>query len=282
MLSTGTPFPTPDPGWPTNPTINAAFTIGAAIPLIVGLVLAARIYRAEGSPVGFICIVGGAVASLVEPLVTYVGFVHYPPQQQWTVFSGFGESIPLFLTLAYAAEIGLGSFTVWRLLGRGGGPRVVMRVWWIVMLADVLLETPALWLKVFYYYGPRPLDLFGFPLYWAPLDATLALLPGVLLYLFQRREWRVWHYLLVIALYPSNVMLVYLGAGWPIFSLQHAQVSIGWLWAVSPLTLLLCWVLARAVAAFSVLPSDAVESVRSAFRTEARRSPRDPQEATGG
>jgi len=282
MLPTRTPFPTPDPGWPTNPTINASFTIGAAIPLLIGLFLAVRIYRAEGSPVGFICIVGGAVASLVEPLVTYVGFVHYPPQGQWTVFSGFGESIPLFLTLAYSAEIGLGSFAVWRLLGRGGGPRAVMRVWWLVMLADVLLETPALKLNVFYYYGPRPLNFFGFPLYWAPLDATLGLLPGVLLYLFQRREWRIGDYLLVIALYPTNVMLVYLGAGWPIFSLQHAEVWSVWLWAVSPLTLLLCWVLARTAAALTVLPSDAVESVRSAFRAGARRSPRDPQEATGG
>jgi hypothetical protein len=252
-----------DPSWPTNPTVNAVFTVGAALPLLLGLWLALRVYRTEHNTLGFVCILGGALASMIEPLVTYVGYVHYPAGGIST-FSGFGETIPLFVTLAYAAEIGLGSFAVWRLLVAGGGAKAVLKVWWCVLVADIVLETPALWLHVFYYYGPRPLNLWGFPLYWAPMDATLAILPGVLLFLLWHRRWNVWHHLVTLLWYPANVMIVYLGAGWPIFSLQHAAVSEVWLWVVSPLTLGMSYLMARSFAALSTLPPDAVKAVRRA------------------
>jgi hypothetical protein len=269
-------FPLPDPAWPTTPWINAVFTVCAGMPIVLGLLYSARLFVRERNPIGFVCILGGAIAALVEPLVTYVGLVHYPTKGQWTVITGFGESIPLFLVFAYTAEIGVGSFAVWHLLRKGVGPRAVMKVWWVLLGADIVLETAALWLNVFYYYGPRPLNFFGLPLYWSALDAALAILPGVLLYLLWRKEWTVWHYLLVLALFPVNALAIYVGAGWPIFTLQHADVYIAWLWVVAFVTLLYTYILVRGFAALSVTDAVAIGRFRNAVMT--LRAQRDPAE----
>lgn len=255
--------PVPDPSWPTNPAINAAFTAGAGLAVLAGLVFAFRCYRREGTVVGFVCLLGGAVASLFEPLTAANAFVYYPVQEQLTLFTAYGVRIPLFLTLAYTAEIGLGSLALWRLLRAGGGPSAVMRVWLLVALGDVLLETPALWLRVFYYYGPQPLNLWGMPLYWAPLDGALGILPAVLLHLLHGPGWRAWHHLVLIALYPTSVAAFYVGAGWPVWTLMNTGAPMPWIWAGGLLTVALTYLFVRALAALSALPPDAV---RNAWR----------------
>jgi hypothetical protein len=256
--------PVADFSWPTDPTINAIFTIGAGIAVLGGLVASYRYYRREGTVVGFVCMIGGAVASLIEPMTGANAFVYYPRQEQWTLFTAYDVRIPAFLTLAYAAEIGLGALATWRLLRAGAGPTGVLRVWAVVALGDLLLETPALWLHVFYYYGPQPWSLWGFPLYWAPLDGALGILPAVALHLLHRPGWRPRHYLVTITLFPTSVALFYFGAGWPLWTLMHTDLPEPWMWLGGAITVALACLFVRALAALSTLPPSAVEVMRTA------------------
>lgn len=265
-----TRHPVVDPAWPTNPTINLLFTAGSGLAVLAGLVMAVRYYRREGTIAGFTCLVGGAVASLFEPLTAANGFVYYPRQEQITLFAAYDVKIPLFLTLSYTAEIGLGAMAVWRLLRAGGGPAAITKVWLVVALGDVILETPALWLHVFYYYGPQPLDLWGMPMYWAVLDGALGVLPGVVIYLC--RDWarKAWHQLVIVALFPSSVAFFYVGAGWPIWTLMHTDLPEPWIWAGSLVTVALTYLFVRVLAAASTLSPDAVAGLRG-VRTGAVR-----------
>lgn len=255
--------PVVDPGWDTSPTINAIFTIGAGLAVLGGLWASYRYYRREGTIVGFVCLAGGAVASLFEPLTAANAFVYYPHEEQWTVFTAYDVKIPLFLTFAYTAEIGLGALATWRLLLGGHGPHALLGVWAVVAIGDVVLETPALWLDVFYYYGPQPLDLWGMPLYWAVLDGALGLLPGVVIYLLWNHRWRPQHYLALIALFPFSVAVCYVGAGWPIWTLMHTDVSKVWIWLASLVTVAMTYLLVRTLAALSAMPPPVVEQLRT-------------------
>jgi hypothetical protein len=252
--------PVVDPAWPTNPTINLIFTAGSG--------LAVRYYRREGTVAGFTCLAGGAVASLFEPLTAANGFVYYPRQEQITLFAAYDVRIPLFLTLSYTAEIGLGALAVWRLLRGGGGPAAIFKVWLVVALGDVVLETPALWLHVFYYYGPQPLDLWGMPVYWAVLDGALGILPGVVIYLCGDWARKAWHQLVLVALFPSSVAFFYAGAGWPIWTLMHTDLPEPWIWAGSLVTAALTYLFVRALAALSTLSPDVVDGLRAVRRAE--------------
>lgn len=260
--------PVVDPSWPTNPTINLIFTAGSGLAVLAGLVMAVRYYRREGTVAGFTCLAGGAVASLFEPLTAANGFVYYPRQEQITLFAAYDVKIPLFLTLSYTAEIGLGAMAVWRLLLGGGGPRAITKVWLIVALGDVILETPALLLHVFYYYGPQPLDLWGMPMYWAVLDGALGILPGVVIYLCGEggHDWarKAWHQLVIVALFPSSVAFFYVGAGWPIWTLMHTDLPEPWIWAGSLVTVALTYLFVRVLAAVSTLPPEVVAGLRTA------------------
>ncbi len=255
--------PAVDPTWDTTPAINAIFTCGAGFAVLVGLWLALRYYRTEGTPVGFVCIAGGALASLFEPLTAANAFVYYPHEAQWTLFTAYGVKIPLFLTLAYTSEIGLGALVTWRLLLAGRGPSALLGVWLIVAAGDVLLETPALWLNVFYYYGPQPLDFWGMPLYWAVLDGALGLLPAVILYLLWDRTWRLQHYLALLAVFPLSVALFYVGAGWPIWTLMNTDHHEAWIWLSSLVTVAIAALLVRGLAIVSTTPPATIAELRS-------------------
>jgi len=265
--------PVVDPAWPTNPTINLIFTAGSGLAVLAGLALAVRYYRQEGTVAGFTCLVGGAVASLFEPLTAANGFVYYPRQEQITLFAAYDVKIPLFLTLSYTAEIGLGALAVWRLLRAGGGPQAIVKVWLVVALGDVVLETPALWLHVFYYYGPQPLDLWGMPMYWAVLDGALGILPGVVEYLTQPWARKPWHQLVIVALFPSSVAFFYVGAGWPIWTLMHTDLPEPWIWAGSLVTVALTYLFVRVLAAASTLSPEVVAGLRAVgWAPRARRA----------
>jgi len=253
----------PDPAGPTSPAVDVIFTVAAGLAVLVGVALSIRYFRRERTPLGFVCMAGGAVASLFEPIAAANGLVHYPRAGQVILFSAYGVDIPLFLTLAYTAEIGLGALATWRLLRAGRGPNAIARVWLLIALGDILLETPALWLHVFSYYGPQPLNLWGMPLYWAPLDGALGILPAVLIHLLHRPSWKLRQYLVTVAVFPSSVAIFYMGAGWPIFLLMHTGVALPWIWLAALASIGLTYLFVRGLAALSTLPRDTVDEVRA-------------------
>jgi hypothetical protein len=254
--------PVPDPNWPTNPTINAAFTIGAGVVVLVGLVLAFRYWRREGTLVGFACIAGAAIASLTETITAANAYVYYPVQGQWTVFTAYGVKIPLFLTLSYIGEVGLGAMATWRALKAGGGPGVLLRIWLVVAVTDIVFETVALWLNVFYYYGPQPLNPWRMPLYWGFMDGALGLLPGVLAYLLLRGRTGPVGWLAYLAVFPAALMFVYVGTGWPIWITMHTDLPMVWIQLAGLLSVVLVYLYVRAVAALATLPPEVADGLR--------------------
>jgi hypothetical protein len=152
---------------------------------------------------------------------------------------------------------------VWRALKAGGGQGVILRIWLIVAISDIVFETPALWLRVFYYYGPQPLDLWGMPLYWGFMDGALGVAPGVLAYLLWRREWGVGQHLALLMTFPASLMFVYVGAGWPIWFTMHTDLHQAWIEAAALVAVALVFLWVRAMAGLSRLPADAVDVLRT-------------------
>lgn len=254
----------PDLTGPASPTVDVVFTVAAGLAVLVGVALSIHYFRRERTPLGFVCMAGGVVASLFEPIAAANGLVNYPRAGQVILFSSYGVDIPLFLTLAYTAEIGLGALATWRLLRAGRGPDAIARVWLLIALGDILLETPALWLHVFSYYGPQPLNLWGMPLYWAPLDGALGILPAVIIHLLHRPSWKLWQYLVIVAVFPSSVAFFYMGAGWPIFLSMHSGIAMPWIWLAALMSMGLTYLFVRCLAALSTLSQDTVDEIRAA------------------
>src|SRR5688500_2410696 len=92
-------IPQPPQGMEMNRTAQAVFTIGQVIPCLVMAFIAWRIWRKERSPIPALCMVGGAFAMFMEPIVDVLGLVWFPRDGQWVLFETWGRPIPWFLVV---------------------------------------------------------------------------------------------------------------------------------------------------------------------------------------
>jgi hypothetical protein len=167
---------------------------------------------------------GGAVSSLLEPFRDNVVLVWYPPHQNLGAYQAFGRTIPMFVPIGYAWFCGGLLYLAARIYQRGVSAKHVWALLGAVVAVDFVAIGMTTWIGVMGFYGRPPLNVAGYPLWWAAFDGADVILGGaVILWLLPRLKGRGLLWLLVI---PSLVLGAVSGAvGWPITTALNSQWS---------------------------------------------------------
>lgn len=158
-------------------TMLVTVSLLLAVAVAIGICLLVR----DRDPLFLYCLVGGALATFVEPVVDVLGLIYFPEKGTSAAFTLFGRGMPLFAVISYAATIGTFAYLAYRYLERGITPARLMVAWATIAIFNTLGETPAVHLNLYRYYGHQPLDPWGFPLWIAFVDPLPAILAGALL-----------------------------------------------------------------------------------------------------
>jgi hypothetical protein len=230
-------FPQPPQGMEMNRTAQAIFTIGQIVPCLVMAFIAWRIWRKERSPIPALCMVGGAFAVFMEPIVDVLGQVWFPRDGQWRMFETWGRPIPWFLVV-YVWYVGGQAFLSYRKLDRGARGRDIWKLYGLFFVVNVILETPGLYMDLYTYYGHQPLNFFRLPLWWPAVNAAMPILAGTLIFLL--RPWlKGWRILAVIPLVPAADGMANAAVAWPTWSALNTQLPAAVVWTAGCVTVAL-------------------------------------------
>lgn len=218
-------IPQPPGGLEMNAAGQTIFTIGVTIPWVVAIVLAVRYWRRHGTPIPLLFLVGGAICIVFEPIVDVLGHVLFPRENQWVGFESFGRPIPMFMWPVYSWFVGGQAFLVWYLLRRGMTRNQLWKFWLTVMGINVVLETPGLLMDVYTYYGHQPFNPWGLPLWWPPVNATMPIVAGYVVYKMTPllTGWRV---LAVIPMVPMADGMANGAIAWPVWTALNTNLGM--------------------------------------------------------
>jgi hypothetical protein len=215
------------------------FTLAQIPPLIMAVVLARRWAREHRSAIPYLFLAGGALAMLNEPVVDYNGLVWFPTHGQWTLYTTFGISQPIWLALAYLWFFGGQPMVLWHLLQRGLPAARLWRAFGAVVAVDIVLEHPGLYANLFLYYGHQPFQFTRFPLWWGVVNATTPIVAATLVYVLAdhltgRRVWGV------LALVPIVQAATNAGTAFPVWNTLNTGLPWPATWAAGFVTVGLC------------------------------------------
>jgi hypothetical protein len=239
-------IPQPPTGMEMNRTAQAIFTIGQAVPCLVLAFFAWRIWQKERSPIPALLMAGGAFAMFMEPIVDVLGQVWFPREGQWVLFETWGRPIPWFIVV-YIWYVGGQSLITFRSLERGAVARDIWKLYGLFFVANLICETPGLYMDLYTYYGDQPLDFFRLPLCWPAVNATMPIVAGALVFLLKpyMTGWRV---LGVIPLVPAADGAANIAAAWPVWSALNTRLPDVAVWTAGCITLALASLVIHVIA----------------------------------
>lgn len=208
-------FPQPPVGMEMNTTWQAVFTVGQAIPATIMIIIAVVMLRRYGTPIPLLCLVGGAVAILIEPVVDVLGLVWFPREGQWVLFEAFGRQLPVFL-IVYIWFVGGQTFLVWHRMERGVTTREIWLMYLAFTIINIPTETPGLYMDLYAYYGAQPFTPFRLPLMWPIVNALMPLAAATAIYRL-RPYLHGWRVVGVVALVPMADGTVNLATAFPLY-----------------------------------------------------------------
>jgi hypothetical protein len=239
-------FPQPPQGLHMNTTAQAIFTIGQAVPCLVLAFFAWRMWQKERSPVAALCMIGGAIAMFMEPIVDVLGQVWFPRHGQWVLFETWGRPIPWFIVV-YVWYVGGQALISFRRLEHGAVARDIWKLYGLFFVANVICETPGLYMNLYTYYGHQPLNFFRLPLWWPAVNAAMPILAGTLIFLLlpSMKGWRV---LGVIPLIPAADGMANAAVAWPTWNALNTRLPAAFVWTAGCLTVALASLMIHVIA----------------------------------
>jgi hypothetical protein len=109
----------------------------------------------------------------------------------------------------------------------------------LVVVVDILLEHPGLYMNLFFYYGHQPFWFTRFPLWWGAVNATIPIVSVTLVYLL-RPHLRGWRILAVVPLIPVVQAGVSAAVSWPVWNTINTSLPAAVVWVAGALTIGLC------------------------------------------
>ena len=245
---------------------QAVFTAFIFLPLGVALGIAVRnLIRGEG-PVLLLCLAGGAIAAVFEPIVDVLGLVFFPRQGSWIAFETMGRPVPLLIAFVYPWYVGGQGYLAYRLFQRGIDRRGVFQLWAIFFAVNIALETPGLIANVYTYYGRQPFDFWGFPLWWGFVNPVMPLIAGALILRVRPYLGSGWRLLGIIPLIPVADGLANAGVAWPMWATLNTDLPSVATYAAAIVTLGLAlyavWIISLVVSRPAEQVEQAVVPVR--------------------
>lgn len=244
-------------------TAQALFTLFIFAPLGVMLVFAVRMIVRDRDPLMLICIAGGAVAMLFEPIVDVLGLVWFPRENQWIAFEAFGRPIPLFVAFVYPWFVGGQGYLAYRRFARGIDLRSVFQLWATFAVCDVLLESPGVLADTYRYYGDQAFNPWGFPFWWGWVNAVMPLMVGALVLRLRPILGDGRKLLLLIPLVPMADGMANGGTAWPVWLTLNTELGMVWTHAGAIASLGLAVIAVWLIGLVVVAPTSATAGVAS-------------------
>lgn len=253
MLSTflaAAPIPKhPDSLMPYTPEI--VFTVFLGIPVVIGLFFAVRHLVTGKGPLLLMCLLGGSIACLWEPIVDTLGLCYIKEGASITTFSSMGRDFPLFINFVYIWYVGGLAFLAYRIYENGITKKALFLLYGMDACINIMLESPGVLMGAYEYYGPQPLDFWGLPLWWVCVNPLMPMIIGALIYRLKpyMPGWRI---MAIIPLIPMSDGLANAATAWPVWTALNADSSLlvshlAWLVTLG-LALYVVWILSLVVA----------------------------------
>jgi len=198
-------------------------------------------------------LIGAGLAGFVEAQLDLLSRIWWASDLP-TAYTVFGRPIPTLVLATYSLAIGGGMYLVYRICAAGAKRTDIIRLGVVLMVAESVFEMILMTTSFYKYYGPQPLRVFGFPLYWGAINSVSMVAGGVGVYAYRERlTGRA--ALLTIAIPPLAFGLDF-AVGWPTWDVMNTHASQLTMSLVSLSTIALCgaelymlsWVVERSTA----------------------------------
>ena len=163
---------------------QVVYTVLLAVPLVGLGGWCLLQWRKERDAVPLLCLAGGAMCVLFEPIVDILGLCWYPRHGQWKLFETLGRPIPVGVLFGYMWAFG-GLTAVAYITLRRKGPAAVARLYpWFIGLS-IPFELIANHTGFYVYYGRQPLRILDWPAWWGPVNFAVPIVAAVMLVRFR-------------------------------------------------------------------------------------------------
>ena len=147
----------------------------------VALVYVIRVARRRQAIWPFIVLAAGSLTCVLEPLFDHLYGLWFPTQGQWTLFTAYGVSEPIWLVPAYFAIYGGGAVAIAESLRRTPTRRQMWKLYWIMVGVAMVAEIAYVQLMgVYEYQDHQPFEVLGYPLFLGFVNSMSAMIGGVL------------------------------------------------------------------------------------------------------
>lgn len=227
------------------------FTIFLGIPVAIGLFFAVRHLLAGRGPLLLVCLMGGSIACLWEPIVDTMGLCYIREGAHLTTFSSMGRDFPLFINFVYIWYVGGLAYLAYRIFSNGITRKALFGLYVMDACINVFLESPGVLLGAYEYYGPQPLNFWGLPLWWVCVNPLMPMIVGALVYRL-RPHLPGWRIVAIVPLIPMSDGLANAATAWPVWTALNRDASlavthVAWLCTLA-LALYVVWILSLVVA----------------------------------
>jgi hypothetical protein len=221
-------------------TAETIFNIFIFIPLALMIGFAIREIRKNNNPVLLYCIMGGAFAALMEPIVDVLGLVYLRENNALGTFTVLDRTMPLYICFVYPWYVGGLGYFAYRLFQQGVTTKTLFQLWALDCIVDICLESPGILMDTYGYYGQQPLNPWGFPIWWGFVNPVMPMVAGALIYAVRPRV-SGWGLLGIIPLIPMADGLANGACAWPMWvALNQHDVSMWVTYGACAVTLGLC------------------------------------------
>lgn len=198
------------------------------------VVWAIRVGRRWHTLIPVLCVAGGAITIILEPLIDAHLQVWWPEHTQPTVIAGWGRELPLLAFFVVTWYFGAGVLLRWHYLQKHGPTKWLWTVYAIEVGAALALEPVAIAMHLWHYYGAHGFRFFDYPIWWPFVGGACNMLAGTVLYRMTPHL-KGWKVIITAAIIPMCVAAVYWGAGWPMFYVLNVEPPA---WVVYPVSFL--------------------------------------------
>ena len=207
-----------------------AFTIFLGIPVVIGLYVGLRHLAQGKGPLLLVCMLGGSMACLWEPIVDTLGLCYIREGARLSTFSSMGRDFPLFINFVYIWYVGGLAYLAYRVYQNGITTKQLFMLYALDACINIGLESPGVLMGAYEYYGPQPLNFWGLPLWWPPVNSTMPIVAAFLVYKMGPYLTGA-RILAVIPFMPMADGLVNGALAWPVWTALNTDLGF---WATYP------------------------------------------------
>lgn len=205
----------PDTGF----VVYTAMTIAVTGALLVWWALSDR----KHGPAFLLILLGGFISGFSEAWLDNVVLVWWPSGQDLGFFDAMGRTVPIFVPIGYAWFCGGLLYFTARYYERGATARQVWGILGLVVIVDFIGIGLPTWLGLLGFYGDPPMNILGYPLWWAAIDGVDVILGGAVVY-FLLPVLKGWKQLWLVLVPPVMIGLSAGAVGWPV----STAINSGW------------------------------------------------------